>query len=743
MKMTEMFSSKKEEEQGQENTTQDAFKNLDVLNKLDQNFNELFDKVTVNNHEGGQLFSSTMQKIDLSNMAKNISMKVKQNQISGSNSNFKNASEEDQEYIDKLLNSESNDILKIFNDSNIQNNRKAMYEMYDEVANINQIAYRMLQVYINNILIKNNHTKQFINIVPNENNPVINKINEKEKEKIKDFIKTILIYFDIQSRLKNRILPDTLKYGDCYLEIVNLENIDTVVSNNRHIIEETIVYEDKKTRQNISQKVKLAIFEDYSLDTDKEVIRHLEESDITPKVDFNDQLKNLIRNKQMIEEFDMSYFSDIIDHSTDEFDIKDFQTLNLENLNNIYLKLIPAGNVLKIEKDGNLYGYLIIEDISKEEGADHEIDLYQRFLNDDNKEKYKSKNIKKQEEKMARLLVNSLGSKLMEILNRDPNYISDLPEDLLQSLKIISYEKIKKKAKLKFRFLQTDNLINFHINIDKYAPYGTSIFDPIIVPVKMYTIALMSSIISRLSRAAVVRKWNIEVGTQRNYPEMIEKVKKDLKTKSISYQSLSSIKNISQVLTDFRDIAVISQNGKRFIDMEIMPMQDRALPLNDLNDLRNELIASTGIPSVYLNIGDAIELRETLVNINISFSQTVITYQSFLEDGLNKLINIIFKVILKNNDYNESEFKLSNFFKITLNAPLVLQLQNSEAVINTIANIIGLLNQSQLKIDPKELFKMYAPNIPWDSLVESGERLIAEEKKDALMKGDGQQGGGF
>jgi hypothetical protein len=256
----------------------------------------------------------------------------------------------------------------------------------------------------------------------------------------------------------------------------------------------------------------------------------------------------------------------------------------------------------------------------------------------------------------------------------------------------------------------------------------------------MYTIAMMSSVISRLSRAAVVRKWNVEVGTKRNYPELIEKVKKDLRSKSISYDNLNSIRNISQILTDFRDIAVVSQNGQRFIDMEIMPMHDRALPMNDMMDLRNELVAATGVPSVYLNIGDAIELRETLVNININFATTVSNLQSYFEDGLNDLLNALFDILLKKNGMR-SDFKLTQFFKITLNHPLVLQLQANESVISTVSNIIGLLTQAGVRFDPIVLFERYLPDWDWDEIEQSGVDFQKKELKEKLMQGD--QGGGF
>lgn len=717
-----------EEENSAGSSALSAFNNLDLLNKLDTKFEDLYRNVTQNDNEELRLFSSKMQKIELSKFASAVSKRTTTQNVNDDGL---------QDDIDKLMNSDVDDILKIFSDNNIQNNRKKLYELYGEISNINPIAYRMLQVYINNILVKNMQTKQFINIVENDVNPQVKILEPEVAEHIKKFIKMIILYFDLQVKLKNKIIPETLKFGDYYLELVDLGLVDDILTKKITILQESC--EDIKAEKNVLAN--LCFFEDGTSINTNPVIE--ENTFDYKKGSFDDQMRNILRNKRgllSLDESDINYWQDVIESEAD-FKIEDFADLDFDCIEDIYLKLIEPSQVLKIEKDGYHYGFLIIEDLDGDGDSNNEINLYQRFLNDDN-DGSNQKQAGKQESILADKMVDGLSNKLAELISHDVGFLTDIPDELKSSLRIIAYEKIRQKTKLKFRFVQPDKLINFHTNIDKYGPYGTSIFDPIIVPVKMYTIATMSAVISRLSRAAVIRKWNIEVGTKRNYPEIIEKVKKDLRSKSISYENLSSIKNISQVMTDFRDIAVISQNGQKFIDMEIMPMQDRALPLNDLQDLRNELVAATGIPSVYLNIGDAIELRETLVNLNIGFANTISTYQSYFEDSLNKLMNSIFDLVLIKNDYN-TDFKLSQYFKISMNAPLVLQLQNNEATITTIGNIIGLLEQAKVQISPIELFKMYAPDVDWDQLTETGEEAVKEEIKNELIKGGGGGGGGY
>ncbi len=722
----------------------EAFKNVDFLNKLDKQFNTVYNDVTKNNAEELQLFSSKMQKVELSNFAKTVSKKLTPDK------------EEYQQSIDELMGSGQNDILKVFDDAAVHSNRKKLYEMYGEISNINNIAFRMLQVYINNILIKNGQTKQFINVIDNEYNRYVAGVEDEIKENIKKFIKTLLLYFDVQQKMKNKIVPETLKFGDYFVEIVDLSPVDTIITDKISILQESVEVVNNSKKLSIKARrgnaiAKLAYFEDCTslADTSIKEIKEAAGMEEVTAVDFNSKMTNILLNKTdksfIIQEDDLGFWNDVMNEEgyfNREFDLSEFQELDFSGVEDLYLRLVSPANVLKIEKDGNHYGYLVIEDLGDEDDSSNEIDMYQRFLSDDSEgDNSRNGDSGEQEEKLADALVDSISNKLAEIITQDSGFLSEMPEELTSSLRIIAYEKIRRKSKLKFRFLQADRLINFHTTIDKFRPYGTSIYDPIVLPVKMYTIAMMSSVISRLSRAAVVRKWNVEVGTKRNYPELIEKVKKDLRSKSISYDNLNSIRNISQILTDFRDIAVVSQNGQRFIDMEIMPMHDRALPLNDMNDLRQELIAATGVPSVYLNVGDAIELRETLVNINIGFSHTISNLQGFFEDGLNDLLNAIFDIILKKNNLN-TDFKLTQYFKISLNHPLVLQLQANESVISTVSNIVGLLGQAGVKFDPIMLFEKYVPDFAWDELELSGETAVKKELKEKIMSGD-QQGGGY
>jgi len=716
-----------------------ALETLGFIEDLDKKFDNLYKEV-LGKDDDLHLFSSKVQRFELNSLSALYKEKVQKEEADFDMSDYKKV----QKDIQKIFNNETEDILKIFQSTNISSQRKELYEMYDEVADINFIAYRMLRVYLDNIMIKNTETKNFLNVVKNDQNKMLSKIDETKLEHIQKLVELIMVFFNMQGKLKNQILPKTLKYGDYYVEVVNLEPMDEIINRQPKLLTESFTIEEEGKRKTYKD-LKLAVFEsDYKPREIQETGHEFQEQDMS----FSQKLKKFkektYSKRRTLEEFDLSFINQSIDEE-DEFNIEELLDLDLDVMDNIYLRLLEPSQVLKIEKDGILFGYLIIEDISEDKnGSEEEINIYKRFLSDNENT---TTNDKKAEE-IADVLTDKVSTKIAELLHQDEKALDELEDNLKISLKVIIYHKLLRKEKLKFRFVDPSNISNFHTIIDKFSPYGTSIFDPIIQPVKMYTIGLMTSIVSRLSRASVVRKWNIEVGNKRNYTEIVERVKRDLKNKSVTYDSLTNIKNIASMITDYKDIATVTKDGQRYIDLEILPMHDRSLPIQELQDLRNELVAATGIPSVYLNIGDAIDMRETLVNLNINFANNIITLQSLVEDAMNDLMNGIFKKILYLNGVDEqtiSEFNISQYFKITMNPPLVLQLQSMESLIGSITNILGVLNQAQFQIDPEVLLQKYIPNINWEELKKSGENLTKDEvKKQIISQMSGMDsGGGF
>jgi hypothetical protein len=734
---------------------------MKIIDKIDKSLKTVYEDIISSN----SVFSTLDQKIqrmEIEDFSKTIKSAKKRVGVTHNEEFTK-----DELQTRDLLNTNSNNLLGNFTDFAVSAERKKRYQTYDEIPDLNYIAFRMFDVYIQNIFVKNIQTKKFLFI--NENpNTIFRQDQTILKEQYKTLIKTIISFFDIENKLKNFIVPKTLKYGNYFIEIINFDKLEDFI-NTTTLLQESDNFFTKYNKKEQSEFNKIRnhiLIESYlpsspslintSNNQSDEFNATLLENALMEEIQTEGEIKNIpfeSRLKQFLADNKPSALIeenifDFFNQSEENLDKEDFEfdkllDLDINVLKNIQLRGVDPSKVIIVEDESILYGYIIIEDEAIN-GNENEVDIYKRFLSDggsSNKHTSNKENI----DETVKKLTKYINDNLIEIIRRSHKNFNfnklELPEDSLFSIKSILYNKIKEKSKLKFRFLSSNNMINFSTPINKYAPYGTSVFDPIVQPVKLYTLALISSIISRLSRASVVRKWNIEAGSKKNHAEIVESVKRDLKNKSITFDNLSNIKNIANVLTDFRDLATIKIDGQSFIDMEIVPMHDRALPLNDANDLRNDLIAATGVPSVYLNIGDQADLREQLINLNTSFANNILNLQTNIENGINRVLSIVFTELLKANNKKNNTFSLSSYFEARLTAPLILQVQSNEALISSITNIIGMFKSSEFTVDPKQLYKLFIPTLDWDDLEKNGKSYIQEKAKANLMSTTESPGG--
>ena len=692
-------------------------------------------------------------------------------------------------FMNKVLNHNEEDILKGINFFAVSSERKKRYDIYEQMLDSNYLSFRILRAYINGVLIKNAQTKSFLNVdLTDDKKALLTTLGQDVANSYQKFIKSMIMKYKIQEKLKDIIVPRTLLYGNQFLEIIDLNLLDNIAQHEQILLEAKDFIGMSKTKQNQAIKLKELEIKKNSNDTileqhgiifesnfelykdEKELISQgiTELSEISIYQGAMSQLKtleesNTTTNEHAVKRYDIEALFEDSSFSTSAYDLsflddpnsknksskkytlEDISKLDMTKLKDIHLNYISPRNVIIIEKDSYIYGYLVVEDLPNQQQNETVIDSFKRFSSGINGSLTTKEESKEATDEVVEKITKELLTKVVHNirLNKarsfgiDFDYFNTLniSDEALTSLKVLIYSKVKKKSKLKFRFLAPESIINFGCNVDKFAPYSTSVFDPLVGPVKLYTLALMSSVVSRLSRAAVIRKWTIETGGKRNHKEMVDKTKNELKSKAISYDKINTLQNISEIVTDFRDMATIQVNGQRFIDMEILPMNDRGLPLNDLNDLKNDIISAGGVPAVYLNMGDTTDLRETLVHLNITFANDIIDKQSSIEQGLDTLFNNIFKKVLEYNGYNDSDFYISNYCRAKLNPPLVLQIQSDEAMITTVSNIIQLLEQSKLAVNPKDLFKRYIPSINWEDLEKNGQDYLTSLGKTAIING--------
>ena len=741
------------------------------------------------------------------------------NKAASKETTYKTEEEFDNAYMNQVLNHNNNDLFKSSSNFAVSTERKKRYEIYEQMLDSNFIVERVLEVFCENIIIRNAQTKSYINTQINDNKTdLFSSLGNDVQNSYDKLCKALLVKYKLQKQLKDTIVPNVCTFGNYFVEIVDLNLLSvmggitaheqvimdssgqTMVDQNgveyksltqTSIVREEILVEstiekpkDKKDKNKDREKEKVkttVIFESNFdcfeseedllitiknnefksiLNSSKEI--HEDSKDIIQEQEHSvsniDNFLNELLQENTLDHIDLGFFDQMnLENSPDnsdskQFNVKDIMKLKLDSLKDIYLDYHHPKNIIIIEKHNLVYGYLIIEDETSQGQGSYEVDRFKRFsagLSSHGTSGFESYDnsqvIRDTTDSITKEILKKITSNIRlnknRMLGQNFDYFKTLNigEEAIASLKLLIYQKIKYKSKLKFRFLTPDTIINFSGQVNnKFAPYGTSIFDKMVQPVKLYTLALMSSIVSRLSRAAVVRKWTIEAGDKRNHEEIVAKTTSDLKSKAITFDKINQMKNTAEIITDYRDMATITINQQKFIDMEILPMQDRGLPLNDMNDLKQDVIAAGGVPGIYLNITDNVDLREKLVHLNITFANNIINKQATIEDGLDQFLNAMFKKLLKYNNFKEQDFNLSNYINYKLNPPLVLQLQSDEAQITVVNNIVNSLDGLKVPIDPRKILQRYIPNINWDNIHKEGLAYKQDFGKQAIISQNDQ-----
>ena len=64
-------------------------------------------------------------------------------------------------------------------------------------------------------------------------------------------------------------------------------------------------------------------------------------------------------------------------------------------------------------------------------------------------------------------------------------------------------------------------------------------------------------------------KWTLDIGQTQIQAGMIQKLKRELYNTRITLDDLSSFKSIPKILSDFKDMFILSKGGQKAIDVEI------------------------------------------------------------------------------------------------------------------------------------------------------------------------------
>lgn len=88
-----------------------------------------------------------------------------------------------------------------------------------------------------------------------------------------------------------------------------------------------------------------------------------------------------------------------------------------------------------------------------------------------------------------------------------------------------------------------------------------------------------------------------DTGSTLMHTDLIQKLKRELYNSRVTLDDLSSFKSIPKIMSDYKDMFILSKAGQKFVDVDVKSFGDTSIKVADLEDARRELIALSGIPA--------------------------------------------------------------------------------------------------------------------------------------------------
>lgn len=574
---------------------------------------------------------------------------------------------------------------------------KGRFNRYRNVEDIiDNIPYcsRALTVLTDNIISPDDIKKDVLKIYDEGT-------TETDRPKI-GVLKSIKENLDLDYKLRS-IVKNTLMYGDCFVEICDVE--DSQVRISQMITEEgTDEYED------IS-------------DAEHEIV-----------LEGVDELGESVKKSVMLDISIEANYDKIMDERID-YGVPPGKTSKIKykdsaDIGNLRLNIHPSSYVVAIQSHAHktCLGYLIFPAQSDGGGASNIV--INRIIGSNymgNASTYQG-----------------IDSIYIDIVNKISKFLNKNKEDMniakgeLNKIfqKFADETDQKRKQKVVIRYVSPEKMQHFHMDNDRFYPYGESIFFKSMWPCKLL-IALETAItIRRITDSSDKRIITIESSTDRNVRNVIEDFKEATKKRKYSVDTMGNIGAIPSMVTNFEEYYIPRPRGQQpIIEFDTLPPQANIRDITDeLKFFRDQIVSSLDVPPTFLNIEENLGNKSALAHESDLFARTVISYQMMFTRQLEDLLGKVFKLVTGE--------RIPYGIVVTFSPPRLLQVEREGEHYQVVSSIIQSL--SDLGISRNWLKEKYL-DFDWEEIEafeikEKMNKKISGEEQDESQMGGGMGG---
>lgn len=561
--------------------------------------------------------------------------------------------------------------------------------------------------------------------------------DDGDKKGLIDTVNNIQEKFDLLTKLKNHIIPNTLQYGKYYVYSVpysklfqqHLEKKQKREGYNRAVMESVT----ESTAKTFLDTHSLSLAEDSNVKdilksfndcignihvfNEEVAIPVLEGVDLSPLLDteFGKQVQGIIKATEK-EKKDRATFAD----GTVEIKDKD---KDFSGITECYVKLIDPRKIIPIKILEQTIGYYYI----------HQVDA--AVSRSPFSQTVKSSFDMNQKDIESSFL-SKITDKIVKAFNKE--YLDENIKFKELILNALIHNDIYKRE-IKFQFIPVDYITEFHVNRNEDGE-GVSSIMPALFYAKLYLALLIFKMITIITRSNDTKIYYVkQSGIDQNVSNKVNEIARGIKERQINFMDLLNYNSMVSKIGHSKDIFMpIGRSGEKGIDFDILAGQDVQLNTELMEMLKTSYVNSTGVPSVIMSFVNEADYAKTLVMANAKFVGRVVGYQLDFNKGVTEL----YRKILRFSGSIDPE--TVEGFEFKLLAPKALDNTNVSDLISNADQkfnfMVKALTGDQAEQSPedaivkdilyKKIAKDFIPSLPWTR----AEELLEEARIEAQAR---------
>ena len=557
--------------------------------------------------------------------------------------------------------------------------------------------------------------------------------------------------------VREHIVPKTLKYGEYFV----------------YIIPESKLYENAQkkklelTNGAAMESTDAKIFLE-SLKLDKNSYKDIKPDDMVTYLSENIKINNsdiplpILENKQMLGAMkDLAQFNSLSTllkqnkgkkkekedgvnkYSSLGFSdgVKSLKIDDWSGTKGCYIKLLDPKKVIPVKLMNYTIGYYYIHDADMEV-TNHHCKHGHRFTNVMDNIADKSANQQNLIANIADAVVRSF----------DKKYLNDNLEFKELIINSLMYNDMYKK-KLHYQFIPGDHICRFSINEDENGN-GQSMIYKSLFYAKLYLSLLVFNMVTYLTKSQDTLVTYVKTsGIDKNMINKTMDVARQWKAKQIGIGDLMDYSSIYGKIGTGRDLFIPEgESGERGLSWDVIQGQDVNMQDELMEQLKQAFINGTGVPSVIMNYINEADFAKTLVMANAKHLRRVMMYQDNFNEDLTEMYQ---KILCYCTDIEMED--IANF-RYTLQRPKTLPNNNlvdmmgygdqildflEKSVFGQYAEETEELNASR-DLFRKEMSRKVLPMMPWelvDDILEKVKLDVVKGKLEKSNDGSGDEGG--